>query len=444
MHRHLFNSASRLRGAWEGQAADAFFAGVESELLPALQRLAEALLFAEVVTRQIITTIREAEIEAAALFQGDAPAFAGKVLMSIPPGGNGDRNPYPYGTRAWAEYGLLLAAGIDPEGYNPDLGYAANREYIELGYAYYQRLVQENPEFYWMGFAYSAVDNSIYPAFLMLSYVELFLSLNGQFPFVLNHPTWISELPDWIPRSPDGVTQFLGPNAPPEIVAVAAAIDDGTLTAAHVNRVSLEFTRMQRDIFMDMGAAHFAYLEGGIELVREMGANEQLNDRLVRAFELIEVGDEASLIDAARIMAEREQRELIQDNYLTIEGMGDPGKLMLDAMSVMAVPPVVGGGSLQDVVPYGDIADIDQRMDWINAEIAIWAALSDGERRQAIDSPLPQNLPDASWALRDTFGPLALDKGRDMASDLALELLKRYTDAPPPFDLLVDIIRLYR
>ncbi|MCB0079260.1 MAG: WXG100 family type VII secretion target, partial [Anaerolineales bacterium] len=108
MHRHLFNSASRLRGAWEGQAADAFFAGVESELLPALQRLAEALLFAEVVTRQIITTIREAEIEAAALFQGDAPAFAGKVLMSIPPGGNGDRNPYPYGTRAWAEYGLLL------------------------------------------------------------------------------------------------------------------------------------------------------------------------------------------------------------------------------------------------------------------------------------------------------------------------------------------------
>jgi len=69
--RHVSGSVQPLRaGGWQGAAATAFFAEIEAEIQPALQRLSAALDEAASVTRSINANLRGAEEEAAKLFRG--------------------------------------------------------------------------------------------------------------------------------------------------------------------------------------------------------------------------------------------------------------------------------------------------------------------------------------------------------------------------------------
>jgi len=56
-------------GGWVGRGSDAFFAEMQSEVLPATERLRQALDEASRVTRQIVQTVRQAEEEACAPFR---------------------------------------------------------------------------------------------------------------------------------------------------------------------------------------------------------------------------------------------------------------------------------------------------------------------------------------------------------------------------------------
>lgn len=56
-------------GGWMGRGSDAFFSEMNSEVLPASQRLQEALDEANRVTRQIIQTVKQAEEEASSPFR---------------------------------------------------------------------------------------------------------------------------------------------------------------------------------------------------------------------------------------------------------------------------------------------------------------------------------------------------------------------------------------
>ncbi len=65
------------QGGWEGEGSKAFFAEMEGEVFPAMQRLTNALKEAQATTLQVKTVIQEAEEAAAALFQGAAIAQQG-------------------------------------------------------------------------------------------------------------------------------------------------------------------------------------------------------------------------------------------------------------------------------------------------------------------------------------------------------------------------------
>ena len=56
-------------GGWIGRGSDAFFSEMQSEVLPATQRLQEALDEANRVTKQIIQTVKQAEEEASSPFR---------------------------------------------------------------------------------------------------------------------------------------------------------------------------------------------------------------------------------------------------------------------------------------------------------------------------------------------------------------------------------------
>ena len=56
-------------GGWIGRGSDAFFSEMQSEVLPASQRLQEALDEASRVTKQIVQTVKQAEEEASSPFR---------------------------------------------------------------------------------------------------------------------------------------------------------------------------------------------------------------------------------------------------------------------------------------------------------------------------------------------------------------------------------------
>lgn len=91
-------------GGWIGLGADAFFAEMESLVLPGMQRLAAALAEARVVTLQIRDVLQQAEEEASSPFGGSAgPGLAGPGAPGIDggqatvPGGVGPGGAAPAG-----------------------------------------------------------------------------------------------------------------------------------------------------------------------------------------------------------------------------------------------------------------------------------------------------------------------------------------------------------
>lgn len=73
MQGQVQRSAQALRaGGWEGRGSAAFFAEMDDEIAPALQRLTSALRQAQDVNGQINRLLRQAEEEAAEPFRGDS------------------------------------------------------------------------------------------------------------------------------------------------------------------------------------------------------------------------------------------------------------------------------------------------------------------------------------------------------------------------------------
>ncbi|MCB0077484.1 MAG: WXG100 family type VII secretion target [Anaerolineales bacterium] len=81
MLQALRGSRQNLVGAWVGGGAAAFFGAMDKEVLPATERLHDALIEASEVTRRIAHTISRAEAEAAALFRQEAD---GPFPVSMP------------------------------------------------------------------------------------------------------------------------------------------------------------------------------------------------------------------------------------------------------------------------------------------------------------------------------------------------------------------------
>ncbi len=118
------------QGGWQGRGAQAFFAEMENEVFPAMDRLIQALSQASQVTIQIQHVLREAEEEAARPFRqgetsasGSAPGAGGAPAAPPPPriyivnGINSAGNvPGQIGDdQSVALRELLIAHGYDPD-----------------------------------------------------------------------------------------------------------------------------------------------------------------------------------------------------------------------------------------------------------------------------------------------------------------------------------------
>lgn len=69
MIQSVRSSMDELKGGWEGRGSNAFFSEMQGEVLPAVNRLRQALQQASRVTQQIAQTVKQAEEEASAPFK---------------------------------------------------------------------------------------------------------------------------------------------------------------------------------------------------------------------------------------------------------------------------------------------------------------------------------------------------------------------------------------
>jgi len=69
MIQSVRSSMDELKGGWEGRGSNAFFSEMQGEILPAVNRLRQALQQAARVTQQIAQTVKQAEEEASAPFK---------------------------------------------------------------------------------------------------------------------------------------------------------------------------------------------------------------------------------------------------------------------------------------------------------------------------------------------------------------------------------------
>jgi WXG100 family type VII secretion target len=72
LHSNVTRQTQKLAGTWEGKAATAFMQEMRTTLFPGLQRLSKALEQSSRTTTKIAQVLRQAEEEAARLFQGKA------------------------------------------------------------------------------------------------------------------------------------------------------------------------------------------------------------------------------------------------------------------------------------------------------------------------------------------------------------------------------------
>ena len=70
-------------GGWVGQGSDAFFNEMNSEILPAVQRLTDALAQAQAVSKQINDLMQQADEEASTGFKNAAGAGSGGRLAAL-------------------------------------------------------------------------------------------------------------------------------------------------------------------------------------------------------------------------------------------------------------------------------------------------------------------------------------------------------------------------
>ncbi|WP_227980999.1 hypothetical protein [Nocardia spumae] len=230
------------------------------------------------------------------------------------------------------QYWLVVATGnadIDLATWDPDRGVAANSRTFTQVYVNYLRLTTTHPEFYWTGLA-GLAGGSFASGFFDMSDVGTILSVPG------------------IHQLGDAVADLLRVT-PPQLVALLPpdirllATEGSRLTADDLAWFQTRLMIMQKHIFLDQVPMHEAYLAGGLPAIEEMYAAGVLDDNAVQAWRSLATGTGAGYDDALMRMTDREQNQIIADQWdATAQGRGALGRVMTYVSTVAAKPAVPG------------------------------------------------------------------------------------------------------
>ena len=180
---------------------------------------------------------------------------------------------------------------------------------------------------------------------------------------------------------------------------------------------------MQQQVFLDMGWQHTAYQWGGVTALVDAG----LPDARVAPWRLIDSGDALLVHLGNAALLHHEQRVILQDDFDALRSHRGPvGEAITDFLTWGAESPVPGGRAYRDVVthrieipmiapeapalwpptqwipveyapievhvPRGNLADFDDRWEWITVDMipAMLRFLRDPvAATELIETPVP-------------------------------------------------------
>lgn len=231
---------------------------------------------------------------------------------------------------------VYAEAGIDADRWDPSAGVDHNIDTINAVYRYYPELYAIDPNMQWVGLA-SIAAPQFYAGFLDIRDLRVVAERGGDVADVLASPA-----------------------LPPPLVGQLAG-----LTADEVAEslwfMETTFLEMQKQIFDDMAVQHYAYQIGGLPLIDAFArANATSRDdferSVVKTVTPWELFADGRFDEATGLLVDREQRDIIQDEYDDIWNHSPATKLFVTAAGFTATDPS-GGPSFFDHVITPDLID---------------------------------------------------------------------------------------
>jgi hypothetical protein len=254
----------------------------------------------------------------------------------------------------------LEAAGIDESKWNPKAGFEANRENVKKVYAYYTSLYNQNSDLKWAGMAKLA-GGTVYGG------LETGLKAKR--------------------------AAAVGSEALPLPLRPLGGIAQG-----QAQYVENKMVGMQKDIFMDLGWQHQAYVERGICELEAAYSRGEISKKNIEAWRDIASGDEARVWRGNKALLRQEQFDVLDPSYKEIRG-GLFGGPTSGVISKMSRSPIPGGKPFSEVVPGGDVTDFNDRWKWIEDDmLPKYQQLTPAECSTLVNQPL-EDLADGKFAV---------------------------------------------
>jgi len=243
----------------------------------------------------------------------------------------------------------LAAVGIDPANWAPYKGFEANRLNGVKVYAAYTAWYLGHPELKWAGMAKLA-GGSVYAGMQRLV---------DEKPSLFS---WKSAVPIW---------------------ADVRQAERETLT-----NIETTFVGMQKDIFMDLGWQHQAYVEGGLGAIKAAYDRGDMSSANYEAWLKIGSGNTELNWEGNRTLLMREQTEILPPGYHEIQrNVGSD--LISSEISNHTQSPIPGGASFREVYRAGDVTNVQDRWTWIDEHmLPEYKALGDEYTKALVSQPV--------------------------------------------------------
>lgn len=227
----------------------------------------------------------------------------------------------------------LHKAGIDPFTWRPEAGVGANTANIEAVYQYYAATYEGDPDTLWWSGMAAMIGASFYGGFQDLADTQGMATLIGR----------LADAGSNIPGFPGDFSRLS-----------ALSADE---LATELRFFSTTLLAMQKEIFLDMGPAHEAYLDGGADMIARLYADDPYGygPQTIAAWQQIEqgglTGNDDLIAEGNKTLLYREQFRVIRDDYDHMRDRPISGPSMTYLMTLAGAPSIPGARTFAEVYP---------------------------------------------------------------------------------------------
>jgi len=245
----------------------------------------------------------------------------------------------------------FIDAGVDPN-WDPSKGLSADDADVQRIYQWYGHLWDQNPNLQWAGMGKLA-GATLYSGFQDL---------------------------DAVTRQEGNLWTHLAADIPAFLTfglfGVGASESAQAVLHNEAKWFETKFLTMAKNVFLDQGFQHAAYMHGGMDAITALHNDNVTNDpngmddMTFKAWQDIDSGDPTRVQSGNTWLLFREQHKTLSPMFDEVRNHNGPeGELFTWILSHFSKSPIPGGRTFNDVVPGGNITQFQDRWDWITLDM---------------------------------------------------------------------------